>query len=469
MAIASSIDDYALESVPVEARKSWIHLAWSTTGIVTTLIAVFIGALTTFVAGFYIALLASLIVALVGGSFGWAVGHVACVTGLSSTVIARDHGFARRGAMLPALLFSCMMIGFLAMENLLLYHGLLFFFDRPDTIWIRFSICGMMALAWIVLTTYGFKIVTCTSSVSQILFLISLSMIIVSIVDKSKLPFAVMVAFPSQLPQKMLGAMAINSNSDKLIFCINLMIGQAGALALVDADLGRYARRSRDIGIAAFLGVGANALMVALGGIIMYAGMPTLVTYFEKSGHVSADAAQAMAIRSPDQIVAAFIVFGGVIGTLLMICAQLKAQVLNSYSSSLSLANLFDTLFGVRPGRLAFVVFANIIALVLVFGNSLEIFEKFLAFFGIVSTCIATLMVADFVLTNALGGRAPTRWDVNWLGIFSFILGVVTGLIAPTRFDRIPFISAVAVTSIVYSGLRIFEFFRRARRNATVR
>ncbi len=464
---AHATDDYALEPVPEAARQGWLQLSWGTTGIVTTLIALFIGALTTFVAGFRIALTAAVIVALVGGAFGWAVGHVACRTGLSSTMIARRHGFATRGAAIPALFFGFMMIGFLAMENLLLFRGLLFFLGRADTPILRIAIYGTMALTWVLLTTYGFGLVTRTASISQFLFLAALAFIIVVIVGGSHLPISELTAFRSQVPPDALATMHIRGEGDKLLFCINLMIGQAGALALVDADLGRYARRSRDIGIAAFLGLFANVVMVGLGGLIMYAGMPTLIAYFEHSSHISAAAARDTAIQSPDQIVAAFIIFGGAIGTLLMICAQLKAQVLNSYSSSLSLTNLLDSMFGVRPGRLLFVIVANLAALGLLIGDALAFFQGFLAFLGIVTTCIASLMVTDFVLSKRLEKPAPTPWGVNWAGVASFAFGVAAGHFLPARINLLPFGTAVILTALSYTALCL-ALSARTRRGVTV-
>lgn len=451
MSAPSSTDDYALESVPSEARKGWLHLTWGTTGIITTLIGLFVGAVTTFVAGLKLAMIASLTVTLIGGSFGWMMGHVAYRTGLSSTMIARSHGFSTRGAAVPALVFGFMMIGFLAMENLLLYRGLLFFLGWPDTTGAKILIYGAMSITWMLLTTYGFKLVSRTASISQILFLAALAFIVIKIVSVSDVPLGTMIGFPSQYGVSALAAMGISSDTDKILFCINLSIGQAGALALVDADLGRYARRSRDIGIAAFLGLGANTAMVALGGLILYAGMPMLIAYFQATDHLTPAAARDLALQSPDQIVTAFIIFGGVIGSLLMVFAQLKAQVLNTYSASLSLTNLFDTVFGVRPGRLLFVIFANVCALALLAGDALGLFQRFLAFLGVMTTGMATLMVTDFVLSGRLGRQAPTAGGVNWLGIASLGFGVSAGLFAPSPFNIVPFATAVILTALSYT------------------
>ena len=70
------MEDHALEAVPEGSRKGWLSLSWSTVGIVTTLVQLFIGALTTFVAGLHIAVLAGITVAVIGALLGWGVGHV---------------------------------------------------------------------------------------------------------------------------------------------------------------------------------------------------------------------------------------------------------------------------------------------------------------------------------------------------------------------------------------------------------
>jgi hypothetical protein len=50
--LAELIEDHALESVPADQRKSGWALAWSTTGIVTTLIQLLIGSYVAAVVGF---------------------------------------------------------------------------------------------------------------------------------------------------------------------------------------------------------------------------------------------------------------------------------------------------------------------------------------------------------------------------------------------------------------------------------
>ncbi|HKX41849.1 MAG TPA: purine-cytosine permease-like transporter, partial [Burkholderiaceae bacterium] len=391
------IEDHALESVPVESRRSWLTLSWNTAGIVTTLVQLFFGALVTFVAGLKLALMAGLLVTVVGGLLGWLIGHVAYRSGLSSTVMARRFGFGTRGSALASLIFAFMIIGFLALENALLYKGLLFAFGLQDTFAHRVLIYGGLSVAWIGLTAFGFEWVSKVSSVTLVAFLVLLAWMTVTVLGKAGLSMTDALGVGTQWPVDVLRAMGADTELGKFVFAVNVLIGSAGALALVDADLGRYARSSWDIGISAFVGnLCMDVLMLALGGVIMYAGVPTLEAFYQHSQGLGLEAARQAVIASPDSVAAAFIVFGGALGTVLMVLAQAKAQVLNTYSASLSLANLFDALFGWRPGRFAWVVLANLVGVLMLYGHLLALVNAWITLLGVLTTCFAGVIVADY-------------------------------------------------------------------------
>ena len=156
--VSEQIEDHALEPVPVELRQGWLSLTWNTTGMVVSLVQIFFGALVTFVAGIKIGLIAGAIVTILGALLGWACGHIAYRSGLSSTVLSRFYGFGRQGSVISSLIYAFMIIGFLALENALLYHGFVFYFQLEDTITTKLLIYGGMTLLWILLTAYGFKL-----------------------------------------------------------------------------------------------------------------------------------------------------------------------------------------------------------------------------------------------------------------------------------------------------------------------
>jgi len=457
--LSERIEDHALERVPAGDRHSWLEMSWGTVGIVTTLVQLFVGALIASIAGVKIALLAGLIVAVIGGFLGWGVGHVAYRSGLSSTVMARRYGFGRRGSALASAIFGFMIIGFIAVENVLLYKGFLFYFGAADTLGHRLACYAVLSLAWILLTAYGFAAVMRVSALMLVGFLGVLLYMMVGIVESSGQSWLEVATYGPQLAESRLAALGAVTEVEKLIFCINLLAGSAGALALIDADLGRYAKSSADIGIAAFLGNFAlDVVMILLGAIVMYAGLPALTEYYVQVQGLAPEAARRVAVASPDRVAAAFIVFGGILGTVLMVAAQSKAQVLNTYSASLSLANICDVLLGWRPGRLAFVVLANVLSWLFLVEDFLVWFKDFLVVLGVLTMCFAGIMLADFfVVRPRLGARlaAADTEDVNWAGLLSIALALLLAHFVLAPLVRIEILTALAVSFLLYPLLRL--------------
>ena len=450
------MEDHALEVVPQEQRQGWLQLTWNTAGIVTTLIQIFFGALATFVAGFKIALIAGVVVTLVGGLLGWACGHIAFKSGLSSTVMARKFGFGKQGSIVASAIFGFMIIGFLALENALLYEGALFFFGIEDSLINQILIYGLLTLTWVFLTLFGFKLVSKVSSVALILFLLLLGYMTWFVLNKSGVTLQQATSFQALLPLEVLTGMNASTTMGKFIFCINLFIGSAGALALVDADLGRYAKSSKDIGIAAFLGnIAMDIIMVAFGGIVMYAASKGLVTHYIGLGMDEVSANQKA--LSPDGVAAAFILFGGIIGVFLMVFAQAKAQVLNTYSGSLSLTNLFDVV-GLRMPRFWMVILANILALVMIASNILGLVNSWITILGVLTTSFAGIMIADYYIIRKGGKLNYSEENINISGIITTVVATVNAHYIFNSIISIEFITSIVTSIVLYTFLRNYVF-----------
>lgn len=470
--IAERMDDHALERVPDHERAGWLKLSWNTSSIVTTLIQLFFGALVAFAAGMTIAIHSGIFVTIVGAALGWAVGHVGCKTGLSSTLITRQHGLGTRGSPIASLIFGFMIIGFLAIENALLYNGFLFFFGLPDTLLWKLVIYGVLTIAWILLTAFGFHLVVRVSSILLVLFLGVLAWMLVQIIAQSSHDAATLLSFPAQLPAEVREGMGIRSSGDAYVFAINVLIGSAGALALCDADYGRYARRSRDIGLAALIGNIAMSIgMLTIGGIVMYAGLEQVVSYFVETRGLSAADAHKLALESPGSIASTFIIFGGAIGAILMVLAQSKAQVLNTYSGSLALTNLFDAAFRWRPGRFAFVVLANVIGLVMLYGKILALVNSWVTILGVLTTSLAGVIIADFFIVQRLSRARPPSVArqpavINWAGVVTIILGTYLAHWVLQDTVRIEFFTSLLVSLVLYPVLRLSVFRRRGEQSS---
>jgi cytosine permease len=374
--------------------------------------------------------------------------------------MSRYFGFGQKGSIISSLIFAFMIIGFLALENALLYKGFVFYFGLADTVTARIAIFGLMSLVWVLLTAYGFALVAKVSSVTLVLFLVVLGYIAYVVIGGAPVSLSQLFSFGPQFPPEALKAMGAESDIQKFIFAVNVLIGSAGALSLVDADLGRYARRSRDIGFAALIGnLMMDVLMLALGGIIMYAGIPSLVDFYTHTGGMTREAAMHTSLESPDSVTAAFVVFGGLMGAVLMVLAQGKAQVLNTYSASLSLSNLFDAL-NCRPGRLTFVILANVISLLMLYGKILALVNSWITILGVLTTAFAGIIVADFFIVRRVLGQRDLGLDkpaeiVNWAGVLTSITAVVVAHYVLVKIVPVEAITTVVICLVVYPVLRL--------------
>lgn len=450
-------DDHALESVPLEERRSWLKLSWNTVGIVTTLVALYLGALLTFVAGVRLALLGGLIVAGIACALGWAVGHVAYATGKPSGLLARHYGFGAQGSIVMSSVFGFMMIGFLAAENVLLYEVILQLFETPDSWVMRICIYGSFVVIWSLLTAYGFNTVSRFSSLMVVAFLMMLAYLLLSVIDRTQQSWLSVTSFGTQLQPDRLAALGVVSEQDKLIFCINVLAGSGGALALLSADLGRYAKRSVDVGVAVGLGAVACCIgMVLAGGAIMYSSVPLLAEGLVTAGVAAQDEAVRLASSSPEKVAAAFILIGGALGAALVVAAQSKAQVINTYSSSLSLTNIFDALLQWRPGRVACVVIANLLSLALLGGELLSWFYVFLETLGILTTCFATVIVADYFIVRRQQDASLAPETVNRAGIVTIVAAFISAEFVLPTLIPIKSVSAIVTALALYPLLRIF-------------
>ena len=455
------MEDHALERVPDGERENWLKITWNTAGLVTTLVIMFFGAVVCFVAGVKIALLAGIASFSIGTTLGWLLARVAYDTGYSNTLITRRYGLGVRGSALASLIFGFLIVGFLAIENGLLYRGFLFFFEMDDGWMARILLYGSMSVAWILLTAFGFAVVTRFSSLMIIGFLVVLAWMIFVVLRDAGGSLGDALLFTSQVDADALASMGINSDSDKFFFALNILVGPACALALNTADFGRYGKSTGHVGTAAMIAIFVQSLlMMVVGGIVMKSAAPTMIEYFSGAAGMSADVARQQVLQSPDSIAATFMVFGGFIGFLLMLLAQAKAQVLNSYSSSLCIANLFDALFRWRPGRVAFVVLANIIALAMLYGQILHFVEEWIKLLGVLLSALAGTIIMDYYVVGPRlrTGDADSENVVNWAGVTTIIVAVICAHWVFKPYLPLEVMTSLACVAIIYPLLRLTVF-----------
>lgn len=447
------MEDNVLNPVAEEERVSGWSLLANTAGVGTTLAMLLVGGTASYMVGVTWAIVAAAVSATFGAFIGTWVGLVTHSTGMSNTVSTRFHGLGARGSALASLVFAWMILSFLALENALLYNGTLFLFGWEPTLLNAIVIYGILSIAWILLALFGLKLVQISSLWLTIIASALLIVILFIAINQSTVPVGDIMA-------------AVPEGFDFVTFlgALSVMIGFAGALALTGADFARYARTKRDVKIMAIGGnIIVNFGVVSLGALLYQAGDTVVQQYLEDPAN-SAVAAATPGDTIFDQVQflahnnagAYFVILAGIAGFVVMYAAQVKAQAINAYAGSLSLANLFDSLFRRTPSRIVMLIIANVVAMIAVLAGILAFLAQFLAALGVATFTLCALVIADYFLVRK-GKRVSTRrvesW--NWAGIIAFVVGFGSGYaLQLSGILPVGFLLTFIVTPIVYIVLR---------------
>lgn len=452
--LSRTLDDYALEAVPESERKSWLKLSWNTVGICSTLVTMLIGALATFTVGFGLGVLAGVIAAVIGTVIGYLLGNISLREGLSSTVLTRLYGFGRDGSIVASCVFCFMILGMLALENALLFKGVIFYFHLHPSVTDIVAIYGAFTVAWILLALFGMKLVYRVSSLTVVAFFAVLIYIVVQSLGSTQFTVSEVFSFGPQFgkPATLAG----------FLTAINFVIGAAGALALVAADHCRYARGKKDVFLVNLFGMlTIDVVMVIAGGVIGYLGIGPVSHYYVSSRGMTQQAAEQAALTD---MATFFVVLAGVVGFILVFLAQGKAQVLNTYSGSLALSNIFSVL-RLKVNRAVFVVLANIISLLMIYGGILGLVRGWLDALGVLTTAVAIISISDYYLikkrsrasVEALPGSRPEL--VNLAGVVTLVVASVVALyLESVGIFPVPFVISTLLSVILYPLLRLFVF-----------
>ncbi|EOM75512.1 cytosine permease [Rhodococcus rhodnii] len=451
--LRSVIEDHALAPVPESSRRSGWGLAFNTAGVGTTLIILAIGSGVTYVAGTKWGIAMGVVAAVFGTLLGWGIGHVCQVAGTSSTVTSRFYGLGARGSALASVIFAFMCLGFLALENALLYYGTLFMFGWAPTTLNAIVIYGILTIAWILLTTFGLSLVQRTSTILTIASVVLIGAVTVIALSRSDIGVAEIWAYSPP-----------NLSMGDITAGLAAIAGIAGALALTGADFGRFARTSKDVGIMSVVGsIIVNVLVVIVGTLIFQAGNSVVTGFLQDPANADVAATQAGATTAEkldfmahSNAGAYFIVLAGAVGFLVMYAAQAKAQVINTYSSSLALSNLSDAVVRRSPGRFWMVIAGNVIGLLAIMGDILGLINSWLGILGILTTSLCTLVIVDyFVVRRRTPAAADRVENVNIPGVVALVVSSLVAYIATqTGVTPLGFAVALVLTAVLYVGLR---------------
>lgn len=449
--LAELAEDHALVSVPAADRKSGWRLSVSTVGVVTALVIFAITGYSVILAGFRNALVGGLIVGMIGFVLGDRLGRMAYRTGVSSTVTSRFFGLGVKGSALAAGIFAFMVLGFLALESALLYEGTLVMFDWDDTIATKIGIYGVLTLTWIALAIFGLELALRASGFLIAVTLVVAVFVVVQNFADTDGSFSAVFSTPGVVP---------GGNWAQIEAVIGLAGATAAAIALVTADIARYARSSKDVTVLAASGpVVQGVVMSVLGALVIVPAIPRMIDYLmQRQAGLSPQEAGAMAGGfAMGNTGAFFVVVAGWLGFVTIYATQSKAQAINAYSGSLALVNLVNAVTNRRAPRALMVVVGNAIALGMIAGGILGHFTSWLSYLGAITFSLCGVMIADYYIVRGGSFENPSHRveNINWAGVLTLTGAAALGIwLMSSDIWPLGFIASFAATLVVYPLLR---------------
>lgn len=399
-------DDYALGPVP-EAHKGMGlgSLVNTTIGVATALVFMQLGSIMALAFGSINAMLAIIYATIASSILGIGTSYLASKSGMNVNLMARGGGFGYIGASLTSIIYASNFIMYCAIEGAIMAAAVYEYFPiMPLQAYMIFFGLIIIPLNW-----FGIQQLDRIQKWSLPIYLILLAVGIY--LATTMVPKYVGNPFTFLPEGKEVGGFA-------LLACIAIMNGLVAHLALVITDYARFIKKDQikvgSIALGSAIPVGG----ILFGGIIgIYFG----VRFLE---------------GNPGVYIVQILGIGGVLFTIL---TQLRINVNNLYSGSLSLANFFENVFKFRPGRNFWVATVAILAIVLMLLNVLDYLDVILTFQGVFVFAWVSIILTDAFIVKKVMKIGPDYYEHRQSKLYGWNPAGVIAVFAAS------FIGAIAV------------------------
>ncbi len=416
-----TMEDYALRFTPHTYRKwSESRVANTAFGAAAFLVLEAVGATLLVNYGFLNATLAILATGLIIFIVGLPISVYAARYGVDMDLLTRGAGFGYLGSTITSLIYASFTFIFFALEAAIMAYALELAFNIPPA-W-GYLICALVVIP---LVTHGVTVISTLQTWSQPVWLIMLVLPFAFLLVQEPGAFAGITGYAGQG----------TTNFDIHLFGAAMAVGlalitqmgeQADYLRFMPAHTPANHRRWWASVVIGGPGWVIPGVLKMLGGV--------LLAWLAISHMVPVE--QAVDPNQMYLIAYEYILpYGWAVAAtvLFVVISQLKINVTNAYAGSLAWSNFFARLTHSHPGRVVWVVFNILIALMLM---ELEVFQalgRVLGLYSNVAVAWMMVVVADLVINKPLGLSPPGiefrrayLYDINPVGVGA--MGIASGL-----------------------------------------
>ena len=425
-----SMEDYALRYTPRSFRK-WSEWRVGNTafGAVSFLALEAIGGAIALNYGFSNALWAILVVGLITFLTGLPISYYAARYGVDMDLLTRGAGFGYLGSTLTSLIYASFTFIFFALEAAIMALALQMYFDIPIA-W-----CYLISSVLIVpMVVRGITLISKLQMWTQPLWGVLLLLPYLAVAWKNPQAYADFTGLSgrssgdSGFDPLMFGAAAT------VAFSLVVQIGeQVDFLRFLPEQTAANRKRWWAAVLLAGPGWIVPGMLKMLGG----AFLAFLVLQQQQSPAQAVEPTQmylagfAYVFDDAAWVLAATVLF--------VVVSQVKINLTNAYAGSLAWSNFFARLTHSHPGRVVWLVFNVLIAVLLMSLGVFQALEKVLGLYGNVAIAWVGALVADLVINKPLGLSPPGvefkrahLYDINPVGLGSMLTAATLAVLAYT-------------------------------------
>jgi signal transduction histidine kinase/purine-cytosine permease-like protein len=450
-----TMEDYALRFTPRSFRKwsEW-RVANTAFGAASFLILEAVGATLLVQYGFINAALAIAVTGLIIFLAGLPISVYAARHGVDMDLLTRGAGFGYIGSTLTSLIYASFTFIFFALEAAVMAYALELAFGLPPT-W-GYLVCALVVIPMV---THGVTIISRFQVWTQPLWLVMLVLPYFYVFHHNPGLLSGLASYGGEDGRGgQFQWLAFGAATTVGIALITQMGEQVDYLRFMPEKT----RANRWRWWAGLLMGGPG--WVVLGVVKMLGG--ALLAYLALSHMVPAERAV-----DPNQMYLAayeyvFADYGWAVAAtaLFVVVSQLKINVTNAYAGSLAWSNFFSRLTHSHPGRVVWVVFNTLIALMLMELNVFQALGGVLGLYSNIAISWIMAVVADLVINKPLGlspkgieFKRAHLYDVNPVGVGAMVAASVLSITAHLGFfgEMAQAFSALIalVTAVVVSPL----------------
>jgi len=438
-----TLEDYALRFTPRSFRKwSEMRVANTAFGAASFLVLEAVGATMLVNAGFINAFWAIIATGLIIFLLGLPISVTAARHGLDMDLLTRGAGFGYIGSTITSLIYASFTFIFFALEAAIMAYALELAFGIPPA-W-GYLICALVVIP---LVTHGVTAISKLQAWTQPLWLFLLILPYVFVLMEEPDAFAGLLSYA--------GESGNGAHFNPHLFGAALTVGIAMVTQMGEqVDYLRFMPEKTPAnahrwwfgvivggpgwvvpGILKMLGGALLAWLVLRNAVPAEKAVDPNQMYLIGFSHVFDNTSLAIAATA-----------------LFVVVSQLKINVTNAYAGSLAWSNFFARLTHSHPGRVVWVVFNTLIALLLM---ELDVFKALGQVLGLYSNIAISWMaavVADLVINKPLGlspkgieFKRSHLYDINPVGVGA--MGIASLL------------SVAAFTGVFGSGLQPYASF----------